>query len=237
MAAIWPRAVVGEDSLVQCVVELRRALGDTERRLIRTVPRRGYRFEADVRGHRNESLTAIPDERLTVAWRSLALAADLGAVVAARRLFEARVCERAMRADAMAGVAMSHVIGVLNRWTWCPGWNIAVAHEAADEAMSLDPTSPRACHARAHVATVEGRHIEVFLGFRAAPTRDPTMARARLRMGVIEMELGHPERTGHHVCGERWRLATVMKCCRRRLTSSKAWRSFIWGWMWIPGRA
>jgi DNA-binding winged helix-turn-helix (wHTH) protein len=202
-AAIWPRTVVGDDSLVQCVVELRRALGDTERRLIRTVPRRGYRFDADVQVHRNAAcatrLTAVPDERLTLAWRGLTLAADLEAVVGARRLFEAVVCERALRADAMAGVAMSHVIEALNRWTWCPAWNIAVAHEAAEEAMTLDPTNPRACHALAHVATLEGRHVEAFLGFRAALTRDPTMARARLRMGIIELELGHAERTGYHV--------------------------------------
>lgn len=44
--AIWPRVTVTEDSLVQCIAELRRALGDGGRNLIRTVPRRGYRFEA-----------------------------------------------------------------------------------------------------------------------------------------------------------------------------------------------
>jgi adenylate cyclase len=46
--AVWPNLSVTDDALVQSVGELRRALGDDGQRLIRTVPRRGYRFEADV---------------------------------------------------------------------------------------------------------------------------------------------------------------------------------------------
>ena len=46
--AVWPSTVVTDDSLVQCVGELRTALGDRSQRLIRTVPRRGYRFDATV---------------------------------------------------------------------------------------------------------------------------------------------------------------------------------------------
>jgi len=45
-AAVWPDVVVTEDSLVQCVTEIRRAIGDTRHELLRTVPRRGYRLEA-----------------------------------------------------------------------------------------------------------------------------------------------------------------------------------------------
>ena len=41
--AVWPGLVFGDDSLTQCVRELRTALG--ELRLVRTVPRRGYRRE------------------------------------------------------------------------------------------------------------------------------------------------------------------------------------------------
>jgi TolB-like protein/DNA-binding winged helix-turn-helix (wHTH) protein len=46
LAAVWPDVVVTDDSLVQCVSELRRTLLDHDQRLIRTMPRRGYRFEA-----------------------------------------------------------------------------------------------------------------------------------------------------------------------------------------------
>jgi len=40
--AIWPDVAVTDDSLVQCIRELRDRLGDTDRRLIKTVHRRGY---------------------------------------------------------------------------------------------------------------------------------------------------------------------------------------------------
>lgn len=47
-AAVWPNLIVTDDALVQSIGELRRALGDDGPRLIKTIPRRGYRFESDV---------------------------------------------------------------------------------------------------------------------------------------------------------------------------------------------
>ncbi len=46
---IWPDVEVTDDSLVQCIRELRQLLGDLEHRLIRTVTRRGYLLDADVK--------------------------------------------------------------------------------------------------------------------------------------------------------------------------------------------
>ena len=46
--AVWPDSFVTDDSLVQCTVELRRALEDPEHKLLKTVPRRGYLFAAQV---------------------------------------------------------------------------------------------------------------------------------------------------------------------------------------------
>jgi adenylate cyclase len=48
LKAVWPGVFVTEDSLVRCVHEARLALGDADGRLIRTVPRRGYLFDAPV---------------------------------------------------------------------------------------------------------------------------------------------------------------------------------------------
>ena len=48
VTAVWPNVIVSDDSLAQCVSELRHALGDTARRIIKTVPRRGYLFDAAV---------------------------------------------------------------------------------------------------------------------------------------------------------------------------------------------
>lgn len=48
ISALWGGTVVTDDSLVQCVGELRNAIGDREQRLIRTLPRRGYLFDAQI---------------------------------------------------------------------------------------------------------------------------------------------------------------------------------------------
>src|SRR5262249_52968909 len=48
LKAIWPNVVVTDDSLTQCVSELRHAIGDSEQTIIATVPGRGYRFAAPV---------------------------------------------------------------------------------------------------------------------------------------------------------------------------------------------
>src|SRR5439155_14854170 len=45
---LWPDTAVTDDSLVQCVMEVRRALGDDGQKIIRTIPRRGYIFERPV---------------------------------------------------------------------------------------------------------------------------------------------------------------------------------------------
>jgi TolB-like protein/DNA-binding winged helix-turn-helix (wHTH) protein len=47
-AEVWPNLAITDDVLVQSIGELRRALGEDGPRLIRTIPRRGYRFEAAV---------------------------------------------------------------------------------------------------------------------------------------------------------------------------------------------
>lgn len=43
---IWGRKVVSDDSLTHCLLDIRKCIGDSDRTMIRTVPRRGYLFEA-----------------------------------------------------------------------------------------------------------------------------------------------------------------------------------------------
>jgi len=62
MAAVWRDVVVTEDSLVQCIGALRKALGDTAQRTVQTVPRRGYRLVALAEGTREPvGAGAIPE--------------------------------------------------------------------------------------------------------------------------------------------------------------------------------
>lgn len=60
--ALWPDRFVTDDSLVQCTVELRRALADRGPLLLKTVPRRGYRFTARVTQSRDTSLPSSRTE-------------------------------------------------------------------------------------------------------------------------------------------------------------------------------
>lgn len=50
MERFWPGVHVGEDSLFQCIREIRAALGDNQRQILRNISGRGYLFEADVAG-------------------------------------------------------------------------------------------------------------------------------------------------------------------------------------------
>jgi DNA-binding winged helix-turn-helix (wHTH) protein len=45
IGSVWVDAAVTDNSLSQCLIELRRALGDDSQTIIRNVPRRGYIFD------------------------------------------------------------------------------------------------------------------------------------------------------------------------------------------------
>ena len=46
--ALWEGTVVTDDAVTQCLIDIRKALGDDAQSIVRTVPRRGYIFEAPV---------------------------------------------------------------------------------------------------------------------------------------------------------------------------------------------
>jgi DNA-binding winged helix-turn-helix (wHTH) protein/Tfp pilus assembly protein PilF len=60
MDAVWPGVHVAEDSLFKCIRELRTALGDDKRQLIKLMSGHGYLFEADVTTA-PVPLTTLPD--------------------------------------------------------------------------------------------------------------------------------------------------------------------------------
>ncbi|MGH8236816.1 MAG: winged helix-turn-helix domain-containing protein, partial [Steroidobacteraceae bacterium] len=86
LKGIWPGAVVEENKLTQVISSLRQLLGEErgENRYIATLPRKGYRFVAEVR--RRESLAPMQPRKRRGQWLSgvalLLLAAfAIGAVV------------------------------------------------------------------------------------------------------------------------------------------------------------
>lgn len=101
MRAVWPTVVVEDNNLNQCILTLRRALGESagERRFILTVPGRGFKFVAPVRAipvtgdlelappppgpaASRETRGSRLDRRLVTAGALLALIAAAAAVLA-----------------------------------------------------------------------------------------------------------------------------------------------------------
>lgn len=45
IGAVWPGAIASDDSLVQCIADIRRVIGEGAKRIVQTVPRQGYRLQ------------------------------------------------------------------------------------------------------------------------------------------------------------------------------------------------
>jgi DNA-binding winged helix-turn-helix (wHTH) protein len=72
--AIWADVIVTDDSIAQCVRDIRRALSDEHQQILKTVPRRGYIFTAIVTSGNERQPTSLTAEYLTLpdqCWRSL----------------------------------------------------------------------------------------------------------------------------------------------------------------------
>ncbi len=85
-ASVWGSISVTDDSLVQCIHELRTALGDPGQRLIRTVPRRGYMLAAEVLSRERIGGDGGRARRRWIAAAVSIAVATLGAVAAWRAL-------------------------------------------------------------------------------------------------------------------------------------------------------
>src|SRR5262249_22118014 len=64
----WPGVTVTDDSLTQCISEIRRALGDAGRDLVRTVPRRGYMIVLSDRSPMAPTPAAASPPNTTLRW-------------------------------------------------------------------------------------------------------------------------------------------------------------------------
>ena len=58
MQAVWPDTFVTDDSLTQCIADIRRALGDEAHMIVETFPKRGYRLNADPSDAAGPKITA-----------------------------------------------------------------------------------------------------------------------------------------------------------------------------------
>jgi TolB-like protein/DNA-binding winged helix-turn-helix (wHTH) protein/tetratricopeptide (TPR) repeat protein len=74
MASVWPDVAVTDDSIVQCIAEIRRALGDVDRTIVKTLPKRGYLYEPPP-----ASPTDEPTPTRSFTYKSMGVAAAIAA--------------------------------------------------------------------------------------------------------------------------------------------------------------
>jgi len=83
MQAVWPDTFVTDDSLTQCIADIRRALGDDKHVIVETFPKRGYRLNADPSDAADSEAAAdIEQAKRRFSRRGLVLAAIVLVVAA-----------------------------------------------------------------------------------------------------------------------------------------------------------
>lgn len=133
--ALWPGLVVEENNLSQAISALRRALGDESQasRYIQTVPRRGFRWVAEVvpviepqtAAHEPGPEPApAPEPRPSMAGKAETLAMPAGVAATAAQAVEPS-------ADPAAALALRHAPLARRRWIWSSAAALAVVAAAA----------------------------------------------------------------------------------------------------------
>jgi TolB-like protein/DNA-binding winged helix-turn-helix (wHTH) protein len=82
MQAVWPDTFVTDDSLTQCIADIRRALGDDEHVIVETLPKRGYRLNADPLDAGPNAIAGTERAKTRSSPRNLILAAIILVAVA-----------------------------------------------------------------------------------------------------------------------------------------------------------
>lgn len=184
LAAVWPGVCVTDDSLVQCIGDIRQALGDARHQIIKTVPRRGYMLAATV-------TTASPPEPKELL---AGLSPDDQSV--ASRIVTA-VAHRPL-SSVMAGLLLTVLVGSVGLWGRNQGADppvVQLANGAADHrSVALNGPAasslPAATAPERRVALVIGNGRYIKGGMLANPARDAEgLARALRRIGFTRVTL------------------------------------------------
>jgi DNA-binding winged helix-turn-helix (wHTH) protein/Flp pilus assembly protein TadD len=120
MEAAWPNVHVGEDSLFQCIREIRAALGDDKREVVRVISGRGYLFQAEVTEVPVPAPPAAPEAAPTV--QPAPTASDTKAATETTREPARRFFDFSRRRIAFAAVAgLAVLCATLAVWMLRPG--------------------------------------------------------------------------------------------------------------------
>jgi len=111
----------------------------------------------------------------------------------ARALFEQALQIDPDSATALSGLALSHITEVLNRSSKAPHNQIALAAQAIERSLTLQPNDPRANYVRSLVLSTQGRIDEAEQAIQRALSLCPNHPRALQRLGFLKLQQGHPE--------------------------------------------
>jgi DNA-binding winged helix-turn-helix (wHTH) protein/TolB-like protein/tetratricopeptide (TPR) repeat protein len=111
----------------------------------------------------------------------------------ARALFEQALEIDPDSASALAGLGLSHITEVLSRWSNAPHNQIALAAQAIERSLALQPNDARANYVRSLVLSTQGRIDEAEQAVQRALTLYPNHPRALQRLGFLKLQQGHPE--------------------------------------------
>lgn len=111
----------------------------------------------------------------------------------ARVLFEQALEIDPDSAPALAGLALSHVTEVLTRWSKNPHNQTALASQAIERSLALQPNDPRAIYVRSLVLSAQGRIDEAEQAIQRVLSLYPNQSRALQRLGILKLQQGNPE--------------------------------------------
>lgn len=96
---------------------------------------------------------------------------------------------------AIVGWAVSHRAEVVRRWSTDPNGQLALADQAINKALKLDPNYPMAHVARADVLSHRGKFEEATQAYETALRMNPSDAYSLSRLGWLKLQTGHAAET------------------------------------------
>lgn len=117
----------------------------------------------------------------------------------ARALFEQALRIDPDSSSALAGLALSHMMEVLGRWSKEPDSQIALAAQAVERSLALQPNDPRANNVRSLVLSAQGRIDDAERAIERVLALYPNQPRALQRLGFLKLQQGRPEQVAEPV--------------------------------------
>jgi tetratricopeptide (TPR) repeat protein len=111
----------------------------------------------------------------------------------ARALFEQALQIDPDSASAWSGLALSHMTEVLTRWSKAPNDQTALAAQAIERSLALQPNDARANYVRSLVLSAQNRIDEAEQAIQRVLLLYPNHPRALQRLGFLKLQQGRPD--------------------------------------------